>query len=166
MNENFIQACYVLSRNHDNREFIDFLVSNKGQNAMSNNNLSIHAEFGNIFYQNFNINASFYSFLIAQQDETKAIIPKRISYHYNFEKCVNKYLPSFSIEPAEKLDLFGNKNSKYLFYKFNVEIEALGGEKRINEITAKVTARITAKMKDSTSLKKERGEKGSFWLKK
>ena len=61
-------------------------------------------------------------------------------------KYINKYLPSFSIDDDEKFDLFANKNSKYLFYKFNDEIEALGGEKRIIQ--------HTAKMKGSISLKK------------
>ena len=113
---------------------------------MTNNNLSIHVESGNIFYQNFNTNENFYSFLMAQQGETKSIIPKRIFYHYSFEKYINKYLPSFSIDDAEKFDLFANKNLKYLFYKFNDKIEALGREKR--------NIRYTAKMKDSISLKK------------
>ena len=82
-----------------------------------------------------------------QHNRTKtAIIPKCISYHYSFEKYINKYLPSFSIDDAEKFDLFANKNSKYLSYKFNDEIEALGGEKRIIQ--------HTAKMKGSISLKK------------
>ena len=72
INENFIQACYFLSRNSNNREFIAFLVSDEGQNVMTNNNFSIHVESGNIFYQNFNTNENFYSFLIAQQDETTA----------------------------------------------------------------------------------------------
>ena len=62
-------------------EFIAFFVSDEGQNIMTNNNLSIHVESGNIFYHNFNTNENFYSFLIAQKDETKVIIPKRISYH-------------------------------------------------------------------------------------
>ena len=105
-------------------------LSDEGQNIMTNNNLSIHVESGNIFYRNFNTNENFYSFLIAQ-DETTAIISKRISYHYRFEKYINKYLPSFSIGYAEKFDLFANKNSKYVIYKFNDQIEALGGEKRI-----------------------------------
>ena len=56
INENFIQACYFLSPNNDNRKFIAFLVSDKGQNVMTNNNLSIHVESGNIFYKNFNTN--------------------------------------------------------------------------------------------------------------
>ena len=84
------------------------------------------------------MNENFCSFLIAQQDETKAIIPKCISYHYSFRRCW-------------KTDLFANKNSKYLFYKFNDQIEALGGDKRIIQ--------HTEKMKDSLRLKKieERG---------
>ena len=130
----------------DNKEFIAFLVSDEGQNVMINNSLSIHAESGNIFYQNFNRNENFYSFLIAQQDQTKTIIPKRISYHYSFQKYISKYLPSFSIDDAKKFDLFVNKNSEYLFYKFNDQIEALGGEKRI--------IWHTVKMKDSISLEK------------
>ena len=95
---------------------------------------------------------------MAQWDQTKAIIPKRISYHYNFEKCINKYLPSFSIDDAEKFHLFANKNSKYLFYKFNDQIEALGGEKQI--------IRHTAKMKDSIGLKKIEERDRQFLIKK
>ena len=117
--------------NNDNREFVAFLVSDEGQNVMANNSLSIHVESGNIFYQNFNMNENYYSFLIAPQDATNAIIPKRISFHHSFEKYISKYLSSFSIDNAEKLDLFANRNSKYLFYKFNDQIEALGEEKRI-----------------------------------
>ena len=133
--------------NNDNREFVAFLVSDEGQNVMANNSLSIHVESGNIFYQNFNMNENFYSFLTAQQEETKVIIPKCISCHYSFEKYINKYLPSFSVDDTEKFDLFANKNSKYLFYRFNDQIEALGGEKQIIQ--------HTAKMKDSISLKKK-----------
>ena len=65
----------LLSPNNNNRGFIIFLVSDEGQNVMANINLSIHVESGSIFYQNFNTNENFYSFFIAQQDETKAIIP-------------------------------------------------------------------------------------------
>ena len=49
IDENFIQACYFLSPNNNNREFVAFLVSNKGQNVMTIKSLSIHVESGNIF---------------------------------------------------------------------------------------------------------------------
>ena len=79
INENFIQVCYLLSsnNNNNNREFIAFLES--AEDLMTNNSLSIHAESGSTFYQNFNTNENFYSFFISQQDETKARILKRIS---------------------------------------------------------------------------------------
>ena len=87
-NNNFVRARNILSLNEDSNVFISFLCLNHGQNIMTNNSLSIHIESGNIFYQKFNKNESFYSFLLAQQDETKAIIPKRIANHYSFEKYV------------------------------------------------------------------------------
>ena len=83
---------------------------------------------------------------MVQQDETKAITPKCIAYHYSFEKHIKNYLPSFSVDDIEKFDLYANKNSKYLLYKFNDWIESLqGAEKRI--------LRHTAKAKDPVSLK-------------
>ena len=71
---------------------------------------------------------NFYDFLLAQQDETKRIIPKRIAYHHIFEKYIKNYLASFSIDKVETFDLYSNKNSKYLLYKFNDWIESLGAE--------------------------------------
>ena len=104
---------------------------------MTINSLSIHIESGNIFYQNFNTNENFHSFLLAQQDETKKIIRKRIVYHHSFEKYIKSYLLSFSIEEAEKFDLYANKNSKYLRYKLNDWIEFLGAEKLLIMHTSK-----------------------------
>ena len=104
---------------------------------MTNKSLSIHVESRYIFYQNFNTNETFYSFLLAQQDETKSVVPKRISYSYSFEKYIQSYLPSFSIDDAEKYDLYLNKNAKYLLYKFKDWIESMEGEKLLIRHTAK-----------------------------
>ena len=104
---------------------------------MTNKSLSIHVESRDIFYQNFNTNETFYSFLLAQQDETKSVVPKRISYSYSFEKYIQSYLPSFSIDDAEKYDLYLNKNAKYLLYKFKDWIESMEGEKLLIRHTAK-----------------------------
>ena len=86
---------------------------------MTNNSLSIHIESGDIFCNDFNTKEKFYNFLLAQQDESKQFIPKRISYYYSFEKYMRNDLPSFSIDEIEKLDMLSNKNAKYLLYKFN-----------------------------------------------
>ena len=53
-NSNIVRAAEVLPLNQENREFIAFLLSDQGQNLMTNNNLSIHIESEDISYQNFN----------------------------------------------------------------------------------------------------------------
>ena len=113
---------------------------------MTNNSLSIHIETGNIFYQNFNTNKNFYSFLLAQQDQSKVFIPKCFSYHYTLKKYVKNFLLSFSADDIEKFDLFSNKNSKFLLYKFNDWIESL-------QSAEKLYICHTAKLQDSISLK-------------
>ena len=54
----------------------------------------------------------------------------------------------------EKFDPYANKNSKYLFYKFNDHIKALAGQKQIIQHTAKV--------EDSVGMKRNRRETGKF----
>ena len=53
-NENFLNACNLIGLDKDNNEFASFLCSDMGQNMMTDNNLSIYIESGNIFYDNFN----------------------------------------------------------------------------------------------------------------
>ena len=83
---------------------------------------------GDIFYNDFKTKERFYNFLLAQQDELKQFIPKRISYHDSFEKYTRSYLPSFSLEEIDKLDLLSNKNAKYSLCKFNDWIKSMGAE--------------------------------------
>ena len=73
---------------------------------MNNNSLSIHIEGGDISYQNFNTEENFYNFLIGQQNEETANIPKKMSYHNSFEGYIDSFLPSFSIDDVEKYDLY------------------------------------------------------------
>ena len=156
--ENFKHACNFLSLNDENIGFTDFLCSKRGENIKTNNSLSIYVEFRNIFYQNFNRNENFHSLLLVQQDETKSIVPKRISYSYSFEKYLQSYLPLFSIDDVEKYDLYSNKNAKYLFYKFNDWIESTKGEK--------LFMRHTAKTKDDFSLEGIEGRDRLFLIEK
>ena len=53
-NSSFKRAIEFLSPCNENREFIAFLLSDLGQNLMTNNSLSIHIESEDIFYQNYN----------------------------------------------------------------------------------------------------------------
>ena len=127
-NDNFLLTCNFLSLSENNNEFVSFLCSDMGQNIVTNNSLSIHMRTGDIFYNDFKTKERFYNFLLAQQDELKQFIPKRISYHDSFEKYTRSYLPSFSLEEIDKLDLLSNKNAKYSLYKFNDWIKSMGAE--------------------------------------
>ena len=82
---------------------------------------------------------------MAQQNETKSVVSKRFSYSYSFEKYIQSYLPSFSIDDTEKYDLYSNKNAKYLFYKFNDWIESMEGEKLLIRHIAKTKGDFTFK---------------------
>ena len=81
--------------------------------------LSIHIETGNIFYDNYTVNESIYSFLLNQQDETKQVVHAALTYKDYFSNYLKYFLDDVDNETIEKFDFFANKNVKYLFYKFN-----------------------------------------------
>ena len=92
---------------------------------MTQNKLSIHVEFGDIFY-NHNTEENFYSFLLSQQDDEAAYVPKKFSYNDTFKKCITSFLQNVSVDDQEKFDLLAFKNSKYLFYRFNDFVKIYG----------------------------------------
>ena len=69
---------YKLNRNFglstDNLEFLDFLQSEIFKKILPTNKLKIHAETGNIYYDNNDTSKSIFNFFLKQQDPTKGII--------------------------------------------------------------------------------------------
>ena len=108
--------------------------------------MSTDKEIGDIFYQNFNTNENFYKFLITQQNDQTAPVLKRFSYHHSFEHYIQNFLPSFSLDDADKFDLYSYKNAKYLFYRFNDYIKISAGKRKI--------IKYNLKIKDSIGLKR------------
>ena len=125
---------------------------------MTSNKLSIHVESGDIFYENHNTGENFYNFLIAQQNEQAADIPKKFSFRSSFELHISSFLSAFSIDDAEKYDLFTHKKSKYLFYSFNDSVKTYGSYRRI--------IRHTLKMKDSVGLQEVEKRSKQFLIEK
>lgn len=76
----FARAVEFLALNADNREFAAFSLSDLGRTVMISNRLSIHVETGDIFYENYNTGEKFYNFLMAQQKEQAADIPKKKNF--------------------------------------------------------------------------------------
>ena len=125
---------------------------------MSSNSLSIHIESGDIFYQNFDTGENFNNFLMAQQNDETAFVSKKMSYQNSFEKYIDSFLPSFSIEDVEKFDLYSNKNLKYLFDRLNDYLKSYGnpGEK----------IKHTQKIKNSNGLEKIEQRDKQFLIEK
>ena len=122
--QQFVNALEFICLSPINREFDAFLLSELGQQTMNQNKLSIHVETGEIFYNNHNTGENFYNFLLSQQNDEAAYVPKKFSYKNSFEDCIGSFLQSFSIDDQEKFDLFTFKNSKYLSYRFDDFIKA------------------------------------------
>ena len=93
---------------------------------MTENRLSVNVVSGDIFYNNNNTGENFYNFLLSQQNDEAAFVPKKFSYSKDFETDISTFLQDFPVEDLEKFDLLAFKNSKYLFCEFNVYIKVYG----------------------------------------
>ena len=134
------------------------MLSDLGRKTRTQNKLSIHVESGDIFYDNHNTGENFYSFLLSQQNDEAAYIPKKFSYKNSFEAYIGSFLQSFSIDDQEKFDLLAFKNSKYLFYLFNDFIKVYGNPR--------YRLLRTKKMLDSVGIKKIEEKNKQFFIEK
>ena len=156
--EQFVQALEFIGLSPINREFAAFLLSDLGLKTMTQNKFSIHVESGEMFYDNHNTEKNFYNFLLSQQNDEAAYVPKKFSYRNSFETYISSFLQSFSIDDQEKFDLLAFKNSKYLFYHFNDFIKAYGNP------TYKLLH--TKKMLDTVGLQKAEERNKQFSIEK
>ena len=124
--QQFVDALEFISLSPIDSEFAAFLLSDLGRQTMIQNKLSIHVELGDIFYNNHNTDENFYNFLLSQQNDEAAYVPKEFSYNNSFEKYITTFLQALSIDDQEKFDLLAFKNSKYLFYRFNDFVKTYG----------------------------------------
>ena len=156
--QQFVDALEFLGLGPINREFAAVLLSELRRKTMTQNKLSIHVESGNIFYDNHNTEENFFIFLLFQQNDEAAYVPKKFSYNDTFEKYITSFLQNFSIDDQEKFDLLAFKNSKYLFYRFNDFVKIYGNPR--------YKLLHTRKMLDSVALKKLEDKNKQFLVEK
>ena len=77
--ETFVNVLKFIGLSPINRGFGAFLLSDLGRQTMTENKLSIHVESGDVFYSNHNTGENFYNFLLSQQNDEAAYVPKK--YH-------------------------------------------------------------------------------------
>ena len=156
--QQFVDAVEFIGLSPINRQFAVFLHSDLGRQTMIQNKLSIHVESGNIFYDNHNTEENFYSFLLSQQNDEAAYVPKKFSYNNTFEKYITSFLQNFSIDDQEKFDLLAFKNSKYLFYRFSDFVKSYRNPR--------YKLLHTRKMLDSVAMKKVEDKNKQFLIEK
>ena len=86
---------------------------------MRENNLSIHIENGNFYYNGLNTVESFYDFVLSQKDTTKKVVTAKIHYGGTFEHYLTEFLASLDADTDARLDTLTNKDIKYLFCRYN-----------------------------------------------
>ena len=108
---------------HDIIKFVDFLESQICKKILADNKLKIHIDSGNIYYDNNDTNESIYDFILAQVNP----IAGEISHNFTFDRDYSTYFhwlnDAFSESRRNKLDILTNKNSKFLFYHFNDQLQ-------------------------------------------
>ena len=75
--EQFVNALEFVGLSPIKREFGVFLLSDLSKQTMTQNRLRIHVESGDLFYNNRNTGENFYSFLLSQQNDKVAFVPKK-----------------------------------------------------------------------------------------
>ena len=86
--DQFNNALEFIGLSPINREFGAFLMYDLGWKTVTQNKLSIHVDSGDIFYENHNTGEKLYSFLLSQQNDEAAYVPKEISYRDSFESYI------------------------------------------------------------------------------
>lgn len=86
---------------------------------MKDDKLKIHIESGDIYFDNFNTGESIYDFLKMQQNEEKANIDHDFYYNKSYNDYFKEYLNNIDGQTNALYDYLTNRNTKYLFHRFN-----------------------------------------------
>ena len=78
--------------------------------------MKIHLDTRNIYYDNLNLRGSIYSFMHAQQDETKNLLDFDLDINDDFEFYLNEIIAGVT---DDEYDIDTHSTSKFLFYHFN-----------------------------------------------
>ena len=118
-NEKISEIIRGLDSGTETLEFLDFLQSKICKKILEDNKLKIHVETGNIYYDNNDTNESIHNFIFAQASPISGEIDHTFTFDRDYVTYFQWLTDAFSESKKNKLDIFTNKNSKFLFYHFN-----------------------------------------------
>ena len=111
----------------ENINFIDFLQSEYCKEILQNNNLKIHIETENIYYDDKDTNESIFEFIQNQQNTSKGIIRYDFKFDRNFRDYFKWILNEFDAQQKTTFDVLAHKNVKFLVCCYN-DLRALGSD--------------------------------------
>ena len=118
-NKKFVTRARGEGLSSNSNDFVDFLQGVTCSELMKKNKLKIHIDTRNIYYDNSDTNKSIYSFLLAQEDDTKKLIDFEFIYSGSYEQHFNEYLVQINKKTDDARDVLTNESSKFLFYPYN-----------------------------------------------
>ena len=104
---------------NENMLFVDFLQTDYCKEILQSNDLKIHIETGNIYYQDTDTNESIFEFMKNQQDTSKGLINTYLKFDGSYKSYFQWILNEFDAQQKTKYNIFSLKNTKYLIYCFN-----------------------------------------------
>ena len=107
--EQYVTALEFIGLSPINREYSAFLLTDLDRQTMAQNKLSIHVESGDIFYDNHNTGENFYNFLLSQQNNEAAYVPKKLSYWNSFEAYISTFYKSLLLMTKKNSILLPSK---------------------------------------------------------
>ena len=125
MNLDFMHCKTLETLNESNENSLEYLPSDFAREVLSKNKMKIHLDTGNIYCNNLSMRERIYSFMHAQQDETKKFIDFDLDINSDFEFYLNEVIAGVT---EDKFDIDANTISKFLFYHFNNLRRDLGEE--------------------------------------
>ena len=128
LNEKFSNVIRTLDSGIDTQEFLDFLQSKVCKKILEDSKLKIHVETGNIYYDNNDTNESIHNFILAQANPISGEIDHLFTFDRDYTTYFHWLADAFNESKKYKLDIFTNKNSKFLFYHFNDYLEQNGNQ--------------------------------------
>ena len=112
----------------ENQKFVEFLQSEYCRKIFETNNLKIHIETGNIYYQDRDTNESIFHFIQNQQNITKGVVQKDFKFSSNYKDYFQWILNQFDAHEKTNYDLLSFQNTKFLVYRYNDILLSGGNE--------------------------------------
>ena len=78
-------------------QFVDFLQSDYRKEILQSNDLKIHIETGNIYYQDTDTNKSIFEFMKNQQDASKGFVNTDLKFDGSYKSYFQWILNEFDV---------------------------------------------------------------------